>query len=262
MRVISYGGGVQSTALLVLACQGRIEADAAVFANVGDDSENPATLAFIHDHAVPYAARHSFQLEQVCRTWRDGTHTTLHDYVTGDIASIPIPVYMEGGAPGTRQCSERWKIAVVARWLRDHGASPENPAELLIGFSWDELERVKDISDPIARRSYPLIDLRLNRGDCMEIIRNVGLPVPPKSSCWFCPYRGARGFAEMRRDQPELFDRAVVFEDRINEKRVAMGRDAVHLTGTHSRLALLPAAQDALFDVDGEGHCTSEACFT
>ena len=34
---ISYGGGVQSTALIVLAATGRIHADAALFANVGDD---------------------------------------------------------------------------------------------------------------------------------------------------------------------------------------------------------------------------------
>ncbi len=45
MRVISYGGGVQSTALLVLANRGEIRyVDAALFANVGDDSEDPDTL--------------------------------------------------------------------------------------------------------------------------------------------------------------------------------------------------------------------------
>ena len=44
MRVISYGGGVQSTALVVLAAQGKIgHVDAALFANVGDDSEHPAS---------------------------------------------------------------------------------------------------------------------------------------------------------------------------------------------------------------------------
>ena len=45
MKVISYGGGVQSTAMLVLANQGAIDSvDAALFSNVGDDSEHPATL--------------------------------------------------------------------------------------------------------------------------------------------------------------------------------------------------------------------------
>jgi hypothetical protein len=39
--IISYGGGVQSTAMLVLAIRGQLgyQIDAALFANVGDDSE-------------------------------------------------------------------------------------------------------------------------------------------------------------------------------------------------------------------------------
>jgi hypothetical protein len=39
-RVVSYGGGVQSNALLVLAAQGRIDYRTFLFANVGDDSEH------------------------------------------------------------------------------------------------------------------------------------------------------------------------------------------------------------------------------
>jgi hypothetical protein len=43
--VFSYGGGVQSTAGLVLAAAGRINFPNFVFANVGEDAEHPATLA-------------------------------------------------------------------------------------------------------------------------------------------------------------------------------------------------------------------------
>ena len=44
LTTISYGGGVQSTALLVLSATGRLPAvDAALFANVGDDSPTSAT---------------------------------------------------------------------------------------------------------------------------------------------------------------------------------------------------------------------------
>ena len=43
LRVFSYGGGVQSTAALVLASQHKIDFKTFLFCNVGDDSENPAT---------------------------------------------------------------------------------------------------------------------------------------------------------------------------------------------------------------------------
>jgi hypothetical protein len=55
-RVVSYGGGVQSNALLVLAAQGRIDYRRFLFANVGDDSEHPATLRYVRDVALPSAA--------------------------------------------------------------------------------------------------------------------------------------------------------------------------------------------------------------
>lgn len=41
LRVFSFGGGVQSTAALVLAAQGEIDFTAFIFANVGADSEHP-----------------------------------------------------------------------------------------------------------------------------------------------------------------------------------------------------------------------------
>ena len=58
LKVFSYGGGVQSTAALVLAAEGTIDYRTFVFCNVGEDSENPATLAYVHEYAQPYAAAH------------------------------------------------------------------------------------------------------------------------------------------------------------------------------------------------------------
>lgn len=45
IRAFSYGGGVQSTAALVLAAQGIIDYPLFLFSNVGDDSEHPGTLS-------------------------------------------------------------------------------------------------------------------------------------------------------------------------------------------------------------------------
>jgi hypothetical protein len=43
LRAIAYGGGVQSTNLMVLAARQQIDFRVFLFANVGDDSEHPAT---------------------------------------------------------------------------------------------------------------------------------------------------------------------------------------------------------------------------
>ncbi|TDB83784.1 phosphoadenosine phosphosulfate reductase, partial [Actinomadura sp. 7K534] len=95
MRAFSYGGGWQSTAALVLAAQGRIDFPTFLFANVGDDSEHPATLRYIRDHAAPYAAAHGIDLRELHRIRRDGTTETLYGRLTREGSrSIPIPVRM------------------------------------------------------------------------------------------------------------------------------------------------------------------------
>jgi hypothetical protein len=242
MRVISYGGGVQSTALLVLACQGQLgTVDAALFANVGDDSEDPETLRYFETHAVPFAAAHQFPLVQLRKILRDGRVETLYErLMRPESRSLPIPVRMsDTGAPGTRSCTEDWKIKVVGRYLLQHGATPQHPADVLIGFSLDEahrmgdgVERRKQPSRSILcqRREFPLIDLRLKREDCLNVIRRADLPIPPKSACYFCPYHKPSVWADLRRDRPVLFYKAADLERVLNERRVMLEKDAVYLT--------------------------------
>lgn len=62
LRVVSYGGGVQSTALLALATRARIPHRTFLFCNVGDDSEHPATLRCVREVATPFAAAHGIDL--------------------------------------------------------------------------------------------------------------------------------------------------------------------------------------------------------
>ncbi|MFE1787169.1 hypothetical protein ACFW7J_01990 [Streptomyces sp. NPDC059525] len=128
MRVISYGGGVQSTALLVLAARRDISYATFLFANVGDDSEHPATLAYIRDVAAPFAASAGLELHQLRRTRRDGTTETLMERLNRPgIRSIPIPVRMANGAPGRRSCTADFKIKVVGGGGWGHGENTHTP---------------------------------------------------------------------------------------------------------------------------------------
>lgn len=259
LRVISYGGGVQSTALVVLAATGMIDADLAIFANVGDKAEHPRTIQYVNEVATPWAK--SRGLDVITERWvdRSGRVRDLYDdLVRPDLRSIPIPVFMEGGAPGRRQCTARYKIEVVGRAVRARGATPDNPATVMVGISTDEFQRVN------SRRSqnwevptYPLIDLGMSRHDCELLIADAGLPVPHKSACWFCPLQGPKGWAEKRRDEPELFARGVELERDINDKRRALGRDEVGLAAGGVALEDIHEADPQLFNGGGcdEGYC-------
>lgn len=266
LRFISYGGGVQSTALLVLAAQGRIAYDTAVMANVGDDSEHPATLAYVRDVAIPWAAEHGITVHLIDRVKRDGTTETLMGRLMNPIKcpkchgtkvvdsqtqicprcngagevesrSLPIPVRMSNGAPGTRSCTADFKIRVTGKWAKAHGATTTDPATVAIGISVDEIHRAnRRRTEPHELVVYPLVSigedtgLRLRRDDCARIIADAGLPIPPKSSCFFCPFHRPSTWQDMRRDEPELFERAAELEDTLNRRRQRLGKDPVFLT--------------------------------
>lgn len=267
LRVISYGGGVQSTALLVLAVQRRIDYSTFLFANAGDDSEHPATLEYVRKVAAPYARRNGAELHELERRRRDGSTETLWERLNRpESRSIPIPVRMANGAPGRRSCTADFKIKVVGRWLREHGATRESQAAVGIGISVDEIHRAnRRRSESHERIEYPLLDLGLRRDDCIHIIAEAGLRVPPKSSCFFCPFRTVQAWREQRRDDPALFGKASELEATINVRRAALGRDPAYLTRYGKPLteaivaADLPSLPQGRSDAPG---CDSGWCMT
>lgn len=142
LRLFSFGGGVQSTAVLVLQAMGQLPQpyDVFVFANVGDDSENPATLAYIDAHIRPFITRHHIHFETVHKT-TFGKRETLLQHIHRTARSVPIPARMSNGAPGNRTCTNDFKIRVIDRWIADQGYSR---ATVGLGISLDEFQRVRD----------------------------------------------------------------------------------------------------------------------
>ncbi len=267
LRSFSFGGGVQSTAALVLAAQGEIDYRTFLFANVGDDSENPATMVYVEKYARPYAEAHGIELTTLDRVMvRSGETRTLFGELTREGSkSLNIPVRMSNGAPGTRSCTADYKILVIGRELKRRGASADHPATVGIGISVDEIHRANNRRcEKHELIDYPLLTLGIRRTDCERIIRSAGLPVPPKSSCWFCPFKRPETWHEQRRSQPELFEKACQLEDLLNRRRDQLGKDHVYLTrfGKPLREAI-PDGVDTLFGIDdGDGLCDSGWCMT
>ena len=101
INMVSYGGGVNSTALLVGLHQHRIPVDLILFADTG--AEHPHTYAYLDimdrwlkDHGMPPITR-------VYKTTRDGKRLTLEQEClqSGTLPSI---------AYGFRRCSLKHKI--------------------------------------------------------------------------------------------------------------------------------------------------------
>lgn len=264
-HVFSCGGGVQSTACLVLAAQDRIPYRIFVFANVGEHAEDPRTLRYIAKVLKPYAAQHGIEWVDVQRRRRDGSPVDLYKELLRPIRSIDIPVRMANGAPGRRNCTTHFKIKPIAKWIRRNAPG----CTLGKGISTDEPHRATPSREDDGYTSaYPLIELGISRSDCLQIVRDAGLPQPPKSSCWFCPYKTTDQWTTMRRERPALFSKVVEIERRLNDKRNLLGKDPVYISSVGSRreqtIDIAVPDQLGLFPewIEEQDGCESGYCMT
>jgi len=269
VRIFSYGGGVQSTAVLVLASQGKVQYDHFLFANVGEDSEHPDTLEYFRDIALPFAKEHGLDLQEV-RKYRKGEIETIRGLIFGERRTIPIPAYLNSGKPGNRSCTIDFKIKVIDRWVKNH-IEKRGVFTIGLGISIDEWKRARNEPKKKIYKGlwkeieYPLLDMRISRKDCLKAIQSAGLPNPPKSSCYFCPFHTNLPWHEMRQNRPDLFWDAVKIEKHLQDKRKEMwGKDKVWL---HRKLIPLDQAipdQPFLINPDelNDDNCESGYCFT
>ena len=106
------------------------------------------------------------------------------------------PWFAGDGGMLRRQCTHEWKIRPMDIHLRGMGGVWEK----WIGISLDEWQRVKSARAKWYTMYYPLIEQRMTRADCAYYLKNHNLPIPPKSSCVFCPYHSRSGWESVKRD--------------------------------------------------------------
>ena len=215
--VISYGGGVQSTALVVLSLLEGWDVDDVVHVDLMD-AESPATRE--------YVARFRDWLRQ--EHGRDITIIERNMYrdMLDNPGFTPVPWRARDGSfMLSRQCTRQYKVAPLQRYLYDR--YPGGCIRLMLGISVDEYHRMRDSSAARIEHVYPLVDARLTRWQCRDIIERAGLAVPWKSSCWFCPYRSIRSQWALVQRYPDLAGMARVLEDRINAERRFRGKDEI-----------------------------------
>jgi hypothetical protein len=133
-----------------------------------------------------------------------------------------------------RQCTADYKLDAVKAQTRalltgsPHARVPASKwAEAWIGFSTDEVGRVKPSDVRYQRLRHPLLDLRMSRKDCQRWLDTHGWPNVPKSACVVCPLHGNRMWRDMRDNRPVEWELAVAFDRQLRDLSVyTHGRSA------------------------------------
>ena len=214
MNIVGYGGGTNSTALLIGMHQRSIPVDLILFADTGGEQPHtyeylPVMDKWLKAHGMP-------GITVVKYTDQNGARLTLEDEC---LCSRTLPSI----AYGYKRCSLKHKVGPQDKFCNNYPPCQEVWARgekvvKFIGYDAGEERRrdhafVYDIQDKKYKKQYALIDWGWYREDCIAAIQQEGLPLPGKSSCFFCPSMKKNEIRTLYHQQRVLFNRALALED-------------------------------------------------
>jgi hypothetical protein len=209
--VWSCGGGVDSVAIAVLICQGKLPTPQyAIMVDVGYE---PQTTWNYAENALRPRLR-EVGLELTILKTIDYSDNLL---VKSGHLVIPASRVMPDGRISKlhTHCSQQWKMKTAKRWLRSQGV---HECEQWIGIAADEARRAKPDDAAWVRTRWPLIEMGLTRADCLYLIGHSGWPQPERTSCYMCPNRSDGDWRRLAMRSPDDFRRAVELEARVQEQ--------------------------------------------
>jgi hypothetical protein len=200
ISVLSLGWGVQSFTLAAMAALDEIEKpDLVVFADT------------THENASAYKLAEDFTSWLGERGVTVETVQAKSTQVESDKNELRIPAFTKNIKTGEisqigRQCTGIWKISpvrkLVSAKLKEHGLKKTpDVAEMWLGITTDEWQRMRDADVKWVKNRFPLIERRMSRMDCITWLESKDLPVPDKSGCVFCPYMRTSYWEKSKRNQ-------------------------------------------------------------
>lgn len=275
LRVVSYGGGTQSTVMVHMAIDGDLPPlDAVIFA----DTQNEVPGTYTH---LDYISRRCesagipFQVVTKGDLWQDAMTQKWPP-------TLPCHAINEKGKASRVNgytCSYDYKrrvvTAAVKRLCGGRAAWKKSTVEQWIGYTTDEVSRCKQADEcrcghkraaTVARTDerprghlracrecscegfdswqvnrWPLIELEMRRGDCLPWLRERGYPVPPRSACYFCPNRGNGHWRDLKANDPERWAKAVALDEHVRNDLIERSR--VRLQGRWLHGSRLPLSE-------------------
>ena len=262
LRVLSLGAGVQSSTLALMIAKGKIPmVDCAIFADtMGEPKAVYEWLSWL-EKQLNYP---------VYKVSKGDLRKDMLDAINGKYKFLSVPLYTKNAETGKkgllrRQCTADYKILPVNKKVRQLLGLQSNEkrkkgtkVEMLMGISMDEVYRVKENRLKYITNVYPLIELGMNRNDCLNWIKENNYPTPPRSACTFCPFHNNSEWRKIKENKEE-WD-SVVELDRLIRKGTKKNTDEVFLHSSclpidQVDLKEKPEDQYNLFNNECEGMC-------
>lgn len=273
-RVISLGMGVQSTALYYMSSMGQLpRVDAAIFADPG--GERTATHDYIREVLMPWKeANNGLPIVTVNDRNLEQDLLTIGDRKR--FASIPAFTKDENGKMGMlrRECTNEYKVEQVHKGIRQfYNIAPRKrtaTTEVWIGITTDELDRLFKPDVNWKLHVYPFIGYtitksgnpyqsyaqRMSRQDVLAWYDKQGIPPPPKSGCYFCPFQRDHSWTRLSIEDKAQWQKALEIDQAIRHATRTGIKNPIYLHSSGKPLEEVPLNQlDLLDELACNGYC-------
>lgn len=204
--IVAFGGGINSTAMLIGMHRLGVRPDLILFADTG--GELPET----YEHSRRFSewlVAHKFPgIIFVSKTFAKQPTTLEKDCIRNE--TLPSIAF------GFKSCSLKYKREPQDKYcnhwqLAKEAWGHDQKCVKVIGYDAGEERRAAMIEDAKYIYWYPLIEWRLQREQCLLLCKSEGFS-PPKSACFFCPNAKKAEILSLQQQHPDLLCRALRLE--------------------------------------------------
>lgn len=213
---VSWSGGKDSTASIILAHIHKEPVDSIVFAEVmfdfahGISGENPQHIDFIKNKAKPLFETWGYQVDIV---HSDRDFLSVFNRVIECPKKHPEHKGLKYGFPPNGLCSVKRDCKIRA--IKSYYKTIEDECIQYVGIAIDEPKRLASLH---RTKNISLLEkYNLTESDAIQLCKEYGLLSPmyemsKRGGCWFCPNAKLAEHRDIRNRYPEAWKRYISLE--------------------------------------------------
>lgn len=235
MKMLSYGAGVLSTALVLMSCENARSVD-----------DPPYPLVPVYDAVIycdlgleaPWVISQLEFAQNACKEagiFFKVLDTKLYEHFIenfGERRTISIPWWTlrDDGKKSKmpRNCTIDFKVDKITQYVRwellgykkGQRLKPEDVKghQLHMGFGIEEQRRCHENPHQLFTNHFPLVDMGMDRAACYGyILENWGLKTKA-SACAFCPFRRNYFFQYLKLNAPKTYQAVLKVDHLLRDK--------------------------------------------
>lgn len=238
MKILSFGAGMQSTALALMACE-NVDAER-------KGRKRPYPLVPVYDLVIfcdlgfepPWVMEQAEFVHRACDVAGiryEMLDTPLYkDFLTnfGERRTVSIPWWTlrDDGHKSKmpRNCTIDYKVEAIAKFVRRDVLGykkfqrlrdeDKKAHEMHMGFGAEEQRRCKPSPNSLFVNRFPLAEMGLTREDNYAYIRDVWGLKTRASACCFCPFHCNYFYKYLKEHEPLTYERLVQVDNLLEEK--------------------------------------------